>query len=51
LHEQLAQRLENVRLPSGYHVLTALPLQPGGKVDKKALASILASPLTECVAR
>jgi acyl-CoA synthetase (AMP-forming)/AMP-acid ligase II len=43
LRAQLAQRLETARLPGEYHVLPELPLRPSGKVDKQALAGLLAS--------
>lgn len=41
----LALRLEEVRLPRACHVLENLPLQPSGKVDKRALADVLAQPV------
>lgn len=37
----LARRLEEVRLPRACHVLPTLPLQPSGKVDKRALAELV----------
>lgn len=45
--EGLALRLEEVRLPRACHVLESLPLQPSGKVDKRALASEFAQPVGE----
>lgn len=48
---ELAQRLEQARLPSECHVMHALPLRPNGKVDKRALAASLPRPMARSVAR
>lgn len=45
LRELLCRKLPEHMVPSAFSILDALPLTPGGKVDKKALAEIRPSAL------
>ncbi|NET25242.1 non-ribosomal peptide synthetase, partial [Okeania sp. SIO1I7] len=40
LKEHLAERLPEYMLPSGYVVLSQIPLTPNGKIDRKALPAL-----------
>ncbi|OBP13478.1 hypothetical protein A5320_18180 [Rheinheimera sp. SA_1] len=42
LSQQLMQQLPHYMWPANYHVVTALPLTPSGKVDRKALSELAA---------